>query len=203
MDVRAMDVPGAWHVRTRHFDDARGTFLEWHKSAALEEVLGRPFPVAQGNCSVSGAGVLRGIHYADVPPGQAKYVTCVRGAVLDVVVDLRIGSATFGRWDAVALDDTGRGAVLISEGLGHAFVAFEDHSTVMYLCSTPFAPDREHGVNPLDPELAIDWPTSGRDGSALSLELSDKDRVAPSLSDARAAGALPTWEQCQQMGAAS
>lgn len=200
MDVTAMKVPGAWHVQTRQFDDARGTFLEWHKAAAIEQAWGRPFTVAQGNCSVSKAGVMRGIHYADVPPGQAKYVTCVRGAVLDVVVDLREGSPTFGTWDAVLLDDVGRSATLISEGLGHAFLSLEDHSTVMYLCSTPFTPEREHGIDPLDADIGIEWPTTGRDGSPLTVELSDKDRAAPSLKSARAAGSLPTWEQYLQIG---
>jgi dTDP-4-dehydrorhamnose 3,5-epimerase len=131
------------------------------------------------------------VHFADVPPGQAKYVTCVRGAVLDVAVDLRVGSPTFGRWDTVLLDDVDRRAIYLSEGLGHAFMSLEDGSTVTYLCSTGYAPDREHGVHPLDPELAIAWPTVGRDGGALTPALSDKDAVAPSLAEALRQGLLP------------
>src|SRR3954471_5349458 len=117
------------HVLTPalHPDD-RGTFLEWFRSADLEGA-GHPFRLAQANASVSRAGVVRGIHFAEVPPGQAKYVTCVRGAVLDVVVDLRLGSPTFGSWDAVRLDDVDRRALYVAEGLGHGFCALEPDST--------------------------------------------------------------------------
>ena len=101
---------------------------------------------------------MRGIHYADVPPSQAKYVTCVRGAVLDVIVDIRVGSPAFGRYDAVRLDDDERAAVYLSEGLGHAFVALTDDATVVYLCSEVYSPTREHGITPPDPDLGIEWP---------------------------------------------
>ena len=106
--------------------------------------VGHRLDLQQANCSVSAAGVLRGIHFADVPPGQAKYVTCVKGAVLDVAIDVRVGSPTFGTWDAVLLDDVDRRAVYLSEGLGHAFLSLEDDSTVLYLCSTGYSPGREH-----------------------------------------------------------
>ena len=111
---------------------------------------------------------MRGIHFADVPPGQAKYVTCVRGAVLDVVVDVRVGSPTFGRWDAVRLDDRERRALYIAEGLGHAFCALEADSTVVYLCNDVYRPGSEHGVHPLDPALGIAWP--GDAGAAAAPE---------------------------------
>lgn len=147
--------------------------------------------VAQANCSVSRRGVIRGIHFADVPPGQAKYVTCAAGAILDVVVDLRVGSPTFGRWTAVQLDDQARLALYIAEGLGHAFVALSDQATVLYLCSTPYAPTREHGVHPLDPAIGIAWPEEAE------VILSDKDASAPSLTEAQAAGLLPDLADCQ------
>src|SRR3981189_3410692 len=105
----------------------------------------------QANCSVSSAGVLRGVHFAQLPPSQAKYVTCLHGAGFGVVVDVRVGSPTFGKWDAVVLDDHHRRSVYLSEGLGHAFLALEDDSTVMYLCSAGLAPDREHPVTALAP----------------------------------------------------
>lgn len=175
----------------KQFGDERGVFLEWFKQPIFAERIGRTLHVAQGNCSVSAAGVLRGIHYADAPPGQAKYVTCVSGAVLDVVVDLRVGSPTFGQWDSVLLDTRDRRAIFLSEGLGHGFLALEDHSTVMYLCSTQYNPTHEHEVHPLDPEIGIAWPTSGLDGGPLEYELSAKDRAAPTLAQARASGVLP------------
>jgi dTDP-4-dehydrorhamnose 3,5-epimerase len=135
------------------------------------------------------------VHFADVPPGQAKYVTCTAGAGLDVIVDIRVGSATFGKWDAVRIDPQDRRAVYVGEGLGHAFFALEDGTTINYLLSEGYAPDREHGVTPTDPALDLPWP----DG--LPLVLSDKDTAAPTLADAAAAGLLPTLEACQAYAA--
>ena len=195
MEYRELSVPGAWEITPKQFGDPRGVFLEWFKAGKFEEALGHPLDLQQANMSVSSAGVLRGIHFADTPPGQAKYVTCPKGAVLDIVVDIRVGSPTFGQWDSVLLDDTDRRAIYLGEGLGHAFMSLEDDSTVMYLCSTGYSPGSEHGIHPLDPEVSIDWPTTARDGSPLTPLLSDKDLAAPSLSQALATGLLPTLEQ--------
>lgn len=192
MQFRELDVPGAFEIIPRQFGDPRGLFLEWFKSGPFVDAVGHPLDLQQANCSVSAAGVLRGIHFADVPPGQAKYVTCARGAVLDVVVDVRVGSPTFGRWDAVLLDDTDRRAVYLPEGLGHAFMALEDDSTVLYLCSSGYAPEREHGIHPLDATVGIEWPTTARDGSPLAPQLSAKDAAAPSLHEAEQQGLLPS-----------
>jgi dTDP-4-dehydrorhamnose 3,5-epimerase len=169
-------------------------FLEWFKEPSFVQKLGHSFGLAQANLSVSAAGVLRGIHFADVPPSQAKYVMCPRGAVLDVVVDIRVGSPTFGRWDSVLLDDIDRRAIYLSEGLGHAFLSLEDGSTVVYLVSEPFTTAREHGINPLDPAIGIDWPTVARDGTPLTYEFSAKDEAAPMLAAAVEAGVLPSYE---------
>jgi dTDP-4-dehydrorhamnose 3,5-epimerase len=198
MEYRKLKVPGAWEITPRQFADDRGVFLEWFKEESFAGAIGRTWDLQQANASVSAAGVLRGIHFADVPPGQAKYVTCVSGAVLDVAVDIRVGSPTFGRWDSVMLDDVDRRAIYLAEGLGHAFLSLQDGSTVVYLCSTGFAPGREHGVNPLDPEIGIDWPTRDRQGRALVVRLSEKDRVAPTLSVARAEGLLPSLRATQE-----
>lgn len=194
MDIRELAVEGAWEITPRQFADDRGVFLEWFKGATFREFTGHELDLQQANLSVSAAGVIRGVHFADVPPSQAKYVTCLSGAALDVVVDIRVGSPTFGRWEAVLLDDTDRRAVYLSEGLGHAFCALEDNTTVAYLCSAPYAPGREHGIHPLDPALGITWPVQARDGSPLDVVLSDKDAAAPSLEEARASGLLPSWE---------
>lgn len=197
MQVRELEVPGAWEITPRQFGDPRGVFLEWFKAGPFADAAGHPLDLRQANMSVSAAGVLRGIHFADVPPGQAKYVTCPKGAVLDVVVDLRVGSPTFGTWDSVLLDDVDRRAIYLSEGLGHAFMSLEDDSTVLYLCSTEYAPGREHGVHPLDPDLAVAWPTTARDGSPLTPQLSEKDTAAPSLHQAREQGLLPSYDAVQ------
>ena len=193
MKFRPLAIDGAFEITPQQHGDDRGVFLEWFKATTFRDAVGHDLALAQANCSVSAAGVLRGIHFSDVPPGQAKYVTCVAGAVLDVVVDIRVGSPTFGQWDSVLLDDTDRRGIYLAEGLGHAFMSLADGSTVVYLCSTGYAPGREHGVHPLDPAIGIDWPTNGRDGSPIEPLLSDKDSNAPTLTAAKEAGPLPTW----------
>ncbi|WP_265521821.1 dTDP-4-dehydrorhamnose 3,5-epimerase family protein [Oerskovia flava] len=198
MQIRELTVPGAWEILPRQRPDDRGTFLEWFKDAAFVAATGRPLDLRQANASVSHAGVVRGVHFADVPPGQAKYVTCVRGAVLDVVVDVRVGSPTFGTWDSVLLDTTDRRAVFLGEGLGHAFMALEDDSTVVYLCSTGYAPEREHGIDPTDPELGIDWPTTDLAGRPLVPSFSPKDAQAPTLRQAGHDGVLPRWADVRE-----
>ncbi|MGW1811140.1 dTDP-4-dehydrorhamnose 3,5-epimerase family protein [Streptomyces sp. NPDC002078] len=189
--MEPLSIEGAWRYRPRQFGDPRGTFLEWFRGDLFREATGRDLDPAQANCSVSRRGVLRGVHYADVPPGQAKYVTCVRGAVRDVVVDLRTGSPTFGQWEAVELDDRDRDAVFLTEGLGHAFQALTDDATVVYLCSTGYQPSREHGVHPLDADLGIQWPD-------IPPVLSEKDAAAPGLAQLEAAGLLPSYEECRR-----
>jgi dTDP-4-dehydrorhamnose 3,5-epimerase len=182
MEFRELAVPGAWVITPRQFGDDRGMFLESFKASEFEKVTGRPFDLRQANCSVSAAGVLRGIHYTEDPPGQAKYVTCVRGAFLDVVVDLRQGSPTYGRWDSVVLDDVERRSMYLSEGLGHAILSLEDRSTVTYLCSLEYAPEFDRDIDAFDPQLGIEWPTVGRDGRPLTYVRSPKDTAAPPFS---------------------
>jgi dTDP-4-dehydrorhamnose 3,5-epimerase len=193
MEYRELSIAGAWEITPQLHGDQRGMFLEFFKEPSFIETTGHAFGLAQANMSVSAAGVLRGIHFADVPPSQAKYVTCPKGAILDVVVDIRVGSPTFGQWDSMLLDDVERRAAYLSEGLGHAFLSLEDGSTAVYLCSEPYAPSREHEISPLDPAIGIEWPSVGRDGSALTYELSAKDKVAPSLDEALQAGLLPSY----------
>jgi dTDP-4-dehydrorhamnose 3,5-epimerase len=182
----SLGIDGAWVFTPRIHRDDRGSFHEWFQGADLVEQLGYRFRLSQANCSVSRRGVIRGIHFTQVPPGQAKYVVCLSGAIVDVVVDVRIGSPTYGRWEQVQLDDETRRAIFISEGLGHGFMALTDDATVAYLCSTPYAPDIEHGVNPLDPAIGIRWP----DAKVL---LSPKDAAAPTLEEAEQAGKLPDY----------
>ncbi|MGV0741262.1 dTDP-4-dehydrorhamnose 3,5-epimerase [Mycolicibacterium sp. XJ870] len=189
MSARELKIPGAWEITPQLHGDSRGLFFEWFTDAAFTEFAGHRFDLRQANCSVSAAGVLRGVHFAQLPPSQAKYVTCLRGAVFDVVVDIRVGSPTFGQWDSVLLDDRDRRSIYLSEGLGHAFLALEDDSTVMYLCSAPYAPEREHTIRATD--LGIDWP------EGHELVLSERDAAAPTLDEVHAAGLLPTWEDAQ------
>jgi dTDP-4-dehydrorhamnose 3,5-epimerase len=194
VQVDELKVPGAWSFTPRQFPDPRGVFLEWFKAQVLQEAVGHPLTVKQANHSASGRGTLRGVHFADVPPGQAKYVYCTRGAVLDVVVDLRLGSPTFGVSDAVLLDDVDRRGVYLSEGLGHAFLALTDDANVTYLCSEPYNPGHEHGIHPLDPELDLPSLTGWPDD--VEPLLSDKDAAAPTLAQAQADGLLPSYDAC-------
>lgn len=196
MDVRPLEIPGAWVFTPRQHTDPRGVFLEWFQAEVFADVVGHSLTVAQANNSVSRRGTLRGVHYADVPPSQAKYVYCTRGAVLDVVVDIRTDSPTYGCSESVLLDEVDRRAVYLSEGLGHAFLALADDSSVTYLCSTPYASGREHGVHPLDPDLGIAWP------AGVEPVLSAKDAGAPTLAEAAAGGALPTYAACLEFYAA-
>jgi dTDP-4-dehydrorhamnose 3,5-epimerase len=167
-------------------------FLEWFKAEVFAETVGQRLTIAQANQSVSARGVLRGIHFATVPPSQAKYVYCPKGAVLDVIVDIRVGSPTFGEWDAVQLDEVDRRAVYVSEGLGHAFMSLADGSAVTYLCSTGYDPRREFGTQPLDADLGLPWPAD------IQPILSDKDAAAPTLREAHAQGILPAYAACQE-----
>ena len=188
---------GAWAFAPRIYSDDRGSFAELFRAGEFSGDIGHRLDVAQVNCSVSRRGVIRGIHFADVPPGQAKYVTCVSGEVLDVVVDLRTGSPSFGRWEAVTLDAEARRAVYVAEGLGHAFMALNDQATVVYLCSTPYAPGRERGVHPLDAAIGIPWPTG------VEPVMSQKDATAPTIAEAERAGLLPSYQACLEYAASA
>lgn len=194
LEFEALPVSGAWIARSRWFDDDRGSFSEWFRPDELQAATGRPFTVAQANRSTSHRGVLRGIHFADVPPGQAKWVTCVAGEVFDVVVDLRVGSPTFGQHTSVLLSATDSLGVVISEGLGHAFCSLSDGAAVSYLLTATYDPAAEHGVDPFDPTLDIPWPVARE-----ALILSGKDAAAPSVAEAARTGLLPTWSACQAL----
>jgi dTDP-4-dehydrorhamnose 3,5-epimerase len=190
VDIRELAVPDTYAVDLAPHGDSRGRFVEWYRADVLEETLGYGLTLAQANHSVSARGALRGVHFSLVPPGQAKYVYCPSGRVLDVVVDIRVGSPTFGVHDSVLLDSEQPRAVYISEGIGHAFVSLTPATSVAYLVSSAYAPEREFGIDPMDPDLGLPWPAD------LEFELSVKDRTAPTLAQARERGLLPTMEQC-------
>jgi dTDP-4-dehydrorhamnose 3,5-epimerase len=187
VDIRELAVPHAWEITPVLHEDDRGLFLESYRADLLAEATGRGFELRQGNVSVSKRGVARGIHWADVPGGQAKYVTVVAGSVTDYIVDIRIGSPTFGEWDSVELDDRSRHAVFLSEGLGHLFVVTSETATVSYFVNDLYNPGREHAVTPLDGELALPL------GDVI---LSPQDAAAASLGEARERGILPDWHDC-------
>ena len=190
VEAKAGSIEGLWLFTPILRPDDRGVFLESFKDSVFTEAVGHRFDLKQMNISVSKQGTVRGIHFADVPPGQAKYVQCFDGRILDIVVDIRVGSPTFGQWEAVELDGDSRQGLYIAEGLGHAFCALSESVTVGYLCSEPYSPTHEHGIHPLDTELALPWP----DGSASVL--SPKDAAAPTLAHALQVGLLPSYTAC-------
>jgi dTDP-4-dehydrorhamnose 3,5-epimerase len=190
VEIRELAVPDSYVIDLVPHGDSRGRFTEWYRADVLTSAVGHPLGLAQANHSVSARGALRGVHFASVPPGQAKYVYCPAGRLLDVVVDLRVGSPTFGVRDAVVLDSEHPRAVYLAEGLGHAFLSLADSTSVTYLVSSGYDPAREFTVSPLDPELDLPWPAD------VDLQLSARDRGAPGLAEARELGLLPTMEQC-------
>jgi len=190
VEAQARSIEGVWLFTPVLRPDDRGVFLESFKAPTFTETVGHRFDLKQMNISVSKQGTVRGIHFADVPPGQAKYVQCFDGRILDIVVDIRVGSPTFGQWEAVELDSESRQGLYIAEGLGHAFCALSKSVTIGYLCSETYAPTREHGIHPLDTDLKLPWPTES------AAHLSTKDASAPSLMEATAMGLLPNFDEC-------
>jgi len=188
--MEALSIDGAWVFTPRIHRDNRGQFNEWYRGGEFSADLGYALRLRQVNCSVSSRGVIRGIHFTQVPPGQAKYVFCPSGSILDVIVDLRDGSPTFGRWEAVRIDDQDRRAVFLEHGLGHAFMALSPSATAVYLCTSSYAPAADHDVHPLDPEIGIAWPADA------DIIMSAKDAAAPPLAEVRKSGLLPLYRDC-------
>ena len=186
MEFRRLGIDGAFEIRNVVHADDRGEFAEWFRFDKISAETGYSFPVRQANISRSSRGVVRGIHFCQVPPGQAKLVTCMTGTILDVVVDIRVDSPTFGQWESVEVTAADRNAVLLPVGVGHVFVALEDDTTVCYLVSDVFTPDKEFGIHPLDAELGIDYRLD-----PAELLLSPKDQQAPTFQEARQQGLLP------------
>ena len=189
MELTPLGIKGAWLAESPVWRDDRGLFREWFKSVDIKDATGRNFEIEQANISLSSAGTLRGIHYSIAPRGQAKWITCVSGSIKDVIVDVRVDSKSFGKWIEVELSGDSGKALFISEGLGHAFLALEDNSTVAYLVSTPFSPTNEFEINPLDPEIGITWGANLED-----LKISSKDLNGPSLESLRSIGKLPNMD---------
>jgi dTDP-4-dehydrorhamnose 3,5-epimerase len=186
MKLTPLGIDGAWLAESPVWSDDRGFFREWFKSEDVKAVTGREFGIEQANISLSSAGTLRGIHYSIAPQGQAKWITCVAGSIQDVIVDIRPDSKTFGQWVDVELKGDSGKAVLISEGLGHGFLALEENTAVAYLVSSPFSPTDEFEINSLDEKIGIKW---GMDFG--SLKISGKDKIAPTLAERLAEGKLP------------
>jgi dTDP-4-dehydrorhamnose 3,5-epimerase len=188
MKLTELKIKGAWLAESDLHSDSRGNFSEWFKKSEIASRTGFVFEAAQANISTSHKGVLRGIHYSLADVGQAKWVTCVSGSVLDAIVDIREGSPTYGKYEIINLESKSGKSVLIGPGLGHGFIALEDSSSVAYLLSSQYSPADEYEINPFDSEIRIDW------GVELAEAiLSEKDKKAPSLETQKAIGKLPKY----------
>ncbi|MBT2388400.1 dTDP-4-dehydrorhamnose 3,5-epimerase family protein [Streptomyces maoxianensis] len=194
MESRELKVAGALAFTPQVFKDSRGLFVSPFQEEAFVEATGRPlFAVSQTSYSRSRRGVVRGVHFTRTPPGMAKYVYCAQGQALDIVVDIRVGSPTFGQCDAVVLDPVEFRALYLPVGVGHAFVALRDETVMSYTLSRSYVAENELALSVFDPELNLPLP----DG--IRPVVSDRDRVAPSLAQARADGLLPDHAQCMEI----
>ncbi|AWL90780.1 dTDP-4-dehydrorhamnose 3,5-epimerase family protein [Streptomyces globisporus] len=184
--MKPIGISGAWTEEKQVFRDERGSFREWFQGEPFRRTVGHSFDLRQANCAISSHGVLRGIHFAGGVPGQAKYFSCLRGSVLGAVVDIRVGSPTFGGWRTVELGEENGRALYVSAGLGFGFLTLSDEAVIVYLCSAAYDPRLEHGLNPLDPEVGIAWPPE------ITPILSERDSSAPGLAEAGRRGWLPS-----------
>ena len=181
MKVTPLGIEGAWLLESPIHPDERGIFREWFKSDGLKQTGLPNFELRQANTSISAMGVIRGIHFSSVQNGQAKIVTCTFGSVIDVIVDLRADSHTFGSHIQINLSAMEGRSIFISKGLGHAFQSLEDNSTITYLLDKEYNPDEEFGITPLDSDLDIPWNES-------KMNISKKDTEAPSIKEFFKAG---------------
>lgn len=194
MEAVPLGIEGTVAFSPAVYRDDRGQFSSPFQEDAFLAAVGRPlFPVRDVSLNRSAAGVLRGIHYTATPPGRAKYVYCASGCVQDVLVDLRVGSPTFGRHVAGELDDRESRALYVPPGVGHAFLSLVDDSVVVYVMSAGYSREDELVVSATDAELALPWP------DLADARLSDRDRAAPTLDEARARGLLPDHRTCREV----
>lgn len=189
--MRAVEtaVPGAFVITPHRINDQRGSFYESFRVDELESIVGVEFRPRQVNFSVSAKNTLRGLHGVAIPPGQAKYVTCVRGALRDMVVDLRVGSPTFGAFECTLLEAGSGRSVYVPPGVVHGFLALEDDTCISYILSSAHVPGTQIDINPLDETLGLPW------GFTEPPLMSEKDAQASDVATAIATGLLATFRE--------
>jgi dTDP-4-dehydrorhamnose 3,5-epimerase len=191
MKITPLGIDGAWLAEAPVWGDERGFFREWFKREEVLSATGVDFPVQQGNISMSRKGVIRGIHYSLVSQGQAKWLTCVAGAFLDVIVDIRPNSPTFKKIEYINFSAGDGQSILIGSGLGHGFISLEEHSSICYLLSSPYAPEHEFEILPTDKELNISWESNLE--KSTKFVFSSKDAGAPTLKSRLENNQLPKY----------
>ncbi len=177
MNVIKTDIESIVILEPRVFTDARGYFFESYNKKQFDELVGR-VDFVQDNESCSSRGVMRGLHFQRPPHAQAKLVRCVRGSVLDVAVDIRKGSPTYGRHVSCLLTEHNHRQFFIPRGFAHGFAVLSDTAVFQYKCDNYYCPEADGGISILDPSLGIDWGISFEEAI-----LSDKDRHHPLLKD--------------------
>lgn len=175
MNVRSTELPGVLVVEPQIFGDARGFFLETYQYERYVAA-GISGPFVQDNLSRSGKDIIRGLHYQEPRP-QGKLVQVLRGAVWDVVVDVRKGSPNFGNWMGIELTEDNLFQLWVPAGFAHGFCVLSDVADFFYKCTEAYAPSCEHAIRWDDPALGIPWPVR-------TPVLSAKDRQAPTLAEA-------------------
>lgn len=190
MKLTPLGIEGAWIAESTLWNDHRGFLREWFKFEEVYRATGIDFSIQQANISQNQSGVIRGIHYSLVPEGQAKWVTCVAGSLIDVVVDIRPNSPTFKKIEYIHLTPENGVSVLVGAGLGHGFESIEDKTSISYLLSSKYSADLEFAIHPFDTDLAINWRAhtheaivSSKDLSSRSLQKALNERLLPTLVD--------------------
>ena len=178
MKVTETSLKGCYIIEPAIFRDERGLFFESFNEREFEKITGNKLPYVQDNHSISSRGVLRGLHYQKDPHGQAKIVRVISGEVIDVVVDIRPGSNTYGSYFKTRLSSSDGKMLYIPRGMAHGFLALEDNTVFVYKCDNYYHKESERGIIYNDPSLNIDWEFPSNE-----LILSEKDRALPQLSD--------------------
>jgi dTDP-4-dehydrorhamnose 3,5-epimerase len=187
VNLRELSIPGLYVTDTPVWGDDRGFFREWFKTEDFR-IAGVDFETRQANLSVSKRNTVRGLHYSLAPEGQAKVVTCVFGEIDDVIVDIRVGSPTYGAVEIVRLVSSEGVGVVLPAGVAHGFSVISEEAALAYLLSSPYNPSVELEIDPFDPMIDVPWRLSG------DPIVSAKDSSAPSLRARHDAGELPAFE---------
>lgn len=188
MILRKLSIEGAYISSHKIHCDNRGYFREWFKNEEPNPSF-QNFEVQQANFSKSKKWVIRGIHYSLAPKGQEKIVTCVGGEIIDVLVDLRIGSSSFLAIEYVNLKEDNGDVIFIPNGVGHGFIVISNSASVVYLTSSTYSPNFERAIQPFDPELGIKWALPEGTQGLLSIN----DEQAPSLAEITRQKQLPIF----------
>jgi dTDP-4-dehydrorhamnose 3,5-epimerase len=187
VNLAELSIPGLFVLESPVWSDDRGFFREWFKLGDFE-TQGLDFHARQANLSMSKRNVVRGLHYSLAPEGQAKVVACVFGELDDVIVDVRVGSPTFGRHEVVHLAANDVRSLLLPAGVAHGFCVTSEVAALSYLLASPFNAEAEFEIDPFDPQINVAWSLTGE---AI---VSQKDANAPTLAERQASNELPLFE---------